>query len=167
MFKQKKRRSKEFKDSDKIIDLEQARAERRERRKLAADKKLNKSRRNALGELSERKVNKRNRKRLIYFCIILGIIVVIGWSVFHVYSLQKEYKGIVAQNKALKEKKQDPTEELGNVNNPEYVEQQAREQLKMVKPGEVMYILPPKDTTGTAIVPKERTDLLPAGQASD
>ncbi len=95
MFKQKKRRSKEFKDSDKIIDLEQARAERRERRKLAADKKLNKSRRNALGELSERKVNKRNRKRLIYFCIILGIIVVIGWSVFHVYSLQKEYKGIV------------------------------------------------------------------------
>lgn len=167
MFKQKKKRSKKFKNSDKIIDLEQARAERRERRKQAANKKQNKGRKIASEELSERKVNKRNRKRLIYLCVIFGIMVVIGVSIFHVYSLQREYKNIVAQNKALQEKKRDLSEELGNVNNPEYIEQQARQQLKMVKPGEVLYILPQKNTTGAAIVPRKDVDLMPAGEASD
>ena len=33
--------------------------------------------------------------------------------------------------------------ELENVNNPEYIEQQARSQLRLVMPGEVLYILPP------------------------
>ncbi|QAT41779.1 FtsB family cell division protein [Aminipila luticellarii] len=167
MFKQKKKRSREFKNSDKIIDLEQARTERRARRKQAANKRQNKGRKAASEELSERKVNKRNRKRLIYLCVILGIMLVIGVSIFHVFSLQREYKNIAAQNKALKEQRQDLTEELGNVNNPEYIEQQARQQLKMVKPGEVLYVLPQKGVTGAAIVPKRHTDLMPAGEASD
>lgn len=167
MFKQKKKRSREFKNSDKIIDLEQARIERREKRKIAAAKKSSKARKIGSGELSERKVNKRNRKRLIYFCVILGIMLVIGVSIFHVYSLQKEYKSIVAQNKALKEKRQNLTEELGHVNNPEYIEQQAREQLRMVKPGEVLFILPQENVTQSAIIPREEVKLLPAGEASD
>nr|WP_315021380.1 septum formation initiator family protein [uncultured Aminipila sp.] len=167
MFKQKKRRSREFKNSDKVIDLKQAREERRERRKQAANKKQSKDSKNVSGELSERKANKRNRKRLIYFCIVLCIMLVIGVSIFNVYSLHKEYKDITAQNKHLKEQKQDLTEELGNVNNPEYIEQQAREQLKMVKPGEVLYVLPQTNTTGASIVPKDNSHLLPAGEASD
>lgn len=167
MFKQKKRRSREFKNSDKIIDLKQAREERRERRKQAADKKQNKDRKNVSGELSERKVNKRNRKRLIYFCVVVGIMLVIGVSIFNVYSLHNEYNDMAAQNKALKEQKQDLTQELGNVNNPEYIEQQAREQLKMVKPGEVLYVLPQANATGAAIVPRDNSHLLPAGEASD
>lgn len=167
MFKQKKRRSREFKNSDKVIDLKQAREERRQRRKQAADKKQNKDRKNASGELSERKANKRNRKRLIYFCVVLGIMLVIGASIFNVYSLHKEYKDIAAQNKALREQKQDIAEELGNVNNPEYIEQQAREQLRMVKPGEVLYVLPQTSATGAAIVPRDNSHLLPAGEASD
>lgn len=167
MFKQKKRRSREFKNSDKIIDLKQAREERRERRKQAADKKQNKDRKNVSGELSERKVNKRNRKRLIYFCVVVGIMLVIGVSIFNVYSLHNEYNDMAAQNKALKEQKQDLTQELGNVNNPEYIEQQAREQLKMVKPGEVLYVLPQTNATGASIVPRDNSHLLPAGEASD
>lgn len=167
MFKQKKKRSREFKNTDKIIDLEQARVERRERRKQASIKKQNKVKKSVFNELSERKVNQRNRKRLIYFCVILGIMLVIGVSIFRVYSLQKEYEDIAAQNKALKDEKQDLTEELGNVNNPEYIEQQAREQLRMIKPGEVLYILPQTDTTDSAIIPRKNVKLLPAGEFSD
>ncbi|QIB68033.1 septum formation initiator family protein [Aminipila butyrica] len=112
-------------------------------------------------------MNKRNRKRLIYVGIVLGILLLIGASIFHVYSLQREYKSIVAQNKALQGKKQDLTEELSNVNNPEYIEQQARQQLRMVKPGEVLYVLPPQGETGSTIVPQTNNDLLPAGEAAD
>ncbi|MFV0516721.1 MAG: FtsB family cell division protein [Aminipila sp.] len=167
MFKQKKKRSKEFKGSDKVIDFEQARVERREKRKEAAIKKHSKGRKVSVSELSERKISKRNRKRLIYSMVIIGIIAVISVSIFHVYLLQKEYEDIVAQNKELQKKRQDLTEELGNVNNPEYIEQQARQHLRMVKPGEILYILPAQQTSGAAVALPANGDLLPAGDNSD
>lgn len=167
MFKQKKRRSRAYKNSDKVINLEQARVLRHEKRKQVVAKKQNKAKKSASVELSERKVNKRNRKRLIYFFIILAIMVVIGMSIFHVYSLRKEYENIIVYNKELKDEKQDIIEELGNVNNPEYIEQQAREQLKMIKPGEILYILPHENAGELHIVSRENVKLLPAGEESD
>ncbi|MBN7774478.1 FtsB family cell division protein [Clostridium aminobutyricum] len=163
MFKQrKKRRSREFKNLNKVIDLEQAREERRNRRKEIVQKRQSKDRPNEKEELSERKIVKRNRKRLIYMGILLGIIAVIGVSAFHVISLQNEYRDIVAQNKELKDKRTELNEELGKVNDLEYIEQQAREQLKMVKPGEVLYILPDENSTGAAVSTKPAvTDTLP------
>lgn len=151
-----------------MIDLEQARAERRERRKQTANKKQNKGDKSLSEELSGRKVNKRNRRRLIYCCVIIGIMVAIGVSIFHVYLLQKEYNETIAQQKTLEAKKQRLTEELGNVSNPEYIEQQARQQLKMIKPGEVLYILPTEEQKATAAAAAaESIELLPAGEASD
>ena len=43
--------------------------------------------------------------------------------------------------KILKEKKKDLEKELKLVNEPEYIEEQARKQLKLVKPGEIIYII--------------------------
>lgn len=152
MFKQrKKRRSREFKNLNTVIDLEQAREERRSRRKEIVQKRQTKDRFTEREELSERRIIKRNRKRLVYIGVLLGIIAVIGVSAFHVISLQNEYRDIAAQNKALKEKRVELKEELGKVNDIEYIEQQAREQLKMVKPGEILYILPDEDATKAAI----------------
>ena len=65
-----------------------------------------------------------------------------GVSLYNVAKLHNEYKEIMEENKALEKEKVQLTEELNNVNDPEYIEQQARKQLKMVKPGEIMYILP-------------------------
>lgn len=152
MFKQrKKRRSREFKNLNTVIDLEQAREERRSKRKEIVQKRQTKDRWSEKEELSERRIIKRNRKRLVYIGILLGIIAVIGVSAFHVISLQNEYRDIVAQNKALKEKRVELKEELGKVNDIEYIEQQAREQLKMVKPGEILYILPDENATKAAV----------------
>jgi cell division protein FtsB len=151
MFKRKKKkRSREFKNLNKVIDLEQAREERRNRRKELSDKKQSKDRQSEKEELSDRKINKRNRKRLIYVAIVLGIIGVIGVSVFRVISLQNEYKEIATQNKELRDVRQSLTAELGNVNNIEYIEQQAREQLRMIMPGEVLFILPTEGGEATS-----------------
>lgn len=166
MLKQKKKRSRQFKNSEKVIDLEEARQQRRQKRKAVAEKKQ--SLQNPESSLSERKINKKNRKRLIYFFIVLGIIAVIGVSVFHVYMLQKEFEEIEAVNKELNDKKASLQEELENVNNPEYIEQQARDQLRMVMPGEILYILPPDGaSTVTEQAVTGEWELLPAGDAED
>lgn len=164
MFK-RKRRSREFKNSDKVIDIEQARAERKDRRKKVLEKKQGKK--HAVQEVSERKSSQKNRRRLVYGGVILCIAVIIGVSIFNVYSLKQEYSDIIKENQALQQEKEDLQEELGNVNNPEYVEEQAREQLKMVKPGEVMYILPQSDDEKTVVSTEGSMNLLPAGDEAD
>ncbi|MGN0710187.1 MAG: septum formation initiator family protein [Anaerovoracaceae bacterium] len=164
MFK-RKRRSREFKNSDKVIDIEQARAERRDRRKKALEKKQGKK--HTVQEVSERKSSQKNRRRLVYGGVVLCIAAIIGVSIFKVYSLKQEYSDIIKENQALQQEKEDLREELGNVNNPEYVEEQAREQLKMVKLGEVMYILPQSDDEKTVVSTEGSMNLLPAGDEAD
>lgn len=163
MFKRKKKRSREFKNSDKVIDIEQARAARRSKRKLEQEKKANRTRRFAPEPQSERKANQRNRKTLVYCGAILFIVVILGFSIFNVYSVKKEYEKTLAEHNALLKTKEDLQEELKHVNEPDYIEQQAREQLKMVKPGEVMYILPQAEGEGTVVSTEGSMNLLPAG----
>ena len=45
------------------------------------------------------------------------------------------------QNLALRKQKAELQNEFRNVNNRNYIEEQARIQLNMIKPGEVLYIL--------------------------
>ena len=107
--------------------------------------------------MSERKKKSRSQgmrkiTKLIIFLLLVWVIVFAGLQVYNMYKITEDYKKVVVENKKLKEEKASLKEELNHVNEPEYVEQQAREQLKMVKPGEVMYILPQNEN------PKESKD---------
>jgi len=55
--------------------------------------------------------------------------------------LTKQNKELERTQKELEQKKDDLTAELKNVNELDYIEEQARKQLKMIKPGEVLYVL--------------------------
>lgn len=136
----KRIKNKEFRNKNKRIELKKARYERRQQMMEERRKKTER------GEpVSERKVSMRSRRK---FAVILGIIIVMligSWYVFKIYSLNKEYQETLAEKKNLEAEKQRLEEELENINTPEYIEQQARQQLKMIKPGEVMYILPQEE----------------------
>lgn len=168
MFKRKKKRSREFKKNTQVIDIEQARAERQERRRKLAEKRGGRksSAASRKAPMSERQTNKRNRKRLIYAGIMLGIAFLVGFSLYQDLSLRHEYKRVVEENKALTLQKERLKEELKNINSPEYIEQQARDQLKLVRPGEVMYILPDKDEE-VSKEPAEQVVLPSAGEDAD
>ena len=45
----------------------------------------------------------------------------------------------------LSEKRDDLKKELKNVNSREYIEKRAREQLRLVNPGEIIFTFPDKD----------------------
>lgn len=137
----KKRRSSQFKDSSQVIDIEEARRKRQEKRN-----KHNRTAKAAAGHTNKpvRASIKHNRRRraIIYAAIIGCIIAVVGFSVFNIVSLKQEQKDIKQQQEELKALKAEKEQELKHINDPDYIEQQARAQLRLVLPGEKIYVFP-------------------------
>lgn len=143
MLKRKKRRSREFKSSSQVIDIEDARRERKKKRNEAAEKRGKAQKTKQI--VTERQAGKKARRRMVYFFIFLFILCLIGVSAFNIISLKlTEAKTIKEQQELLEQK--DKLEKIySQVNSPEYIEQQARQQLRMIRPGEILYVLPDKD----------------------
>lgn len=140
MLKRKPRRSREFKKNSQVIDMTEAREDRRSRRQEAykAAKKEEKKKK----EASARQKVKKNRRRLIYAAIILIIIAVIGASAFNVILLIQEKTEMADRQQELLAEKERLEEKLAGINDLRYIEQQARDHLRLIKPGEILYILP-------------------------
>lgn len=156
MRKKKKRRSREFKDNTQVIDLEEARQIRKQKREDAARKKYNVKKKKLV--ITERQAGKKARRRLVYFGIFLVIAVIIGFSIFNIVCLKITEANTVREHEALIKQKARLERIYSQVNSPEYVEQQARQQLKMIKPGEILYVLEDGEkqsskATGNGIIP--------------
>lgn len=138
----KKRRSSQFKDTSQVIDIEEARRKRQEKRK----KQQQRSRQQE--ELVQRAATKsrvkagRRKKNITYAVIILCIIAAIGVSLLNIVSLKAEYNEAKEINRQLTEQKKDLEQQLKDTKQDKYIEKEAREQLRMVKPGETVYIVP-------------------------
>ena len=66
-------------------------------------------------------------------------------SAFKIVSLLYEKSKLEDEHDRLAALKERLEQELESVNSPEYIEQQARSHLRLVKPGEILYILPESD----------------------
>lgn len=82
-----------------------------------------------------------NGSRLTATVIVAALIVVLLMSVNSIFNLRAEQKTLKAENEALLLEKESLQDELKNVSDKEYIEEQARIQLKLIKPGEILYIL--------------------------
>ncbi|MDO4544625.1 MAG: septum formation initiator family protein [Bacillota bacterium] len=144
----KQRRSRQFKSSSKVIDMEEARKQRQAKREAEKAKEEAKKKRsssqNTRGKMAIRR--SRNRRRLMVLLIALGIIAVIALSVINVISLKREEISVLKQQEELKEEKKELEKELSNINDPENLEEEARNQLRLIKPGEVLYMFPEEIT---------------------
>ncbi len=101
-----------------------------------------------LGERREKREQGENTKtmrKLIFFCIILASLIIINNLALSIYSLwQKQDLLITAQKQLKSEKKTNQTlkKQLVKVQSPHFLEEQARDRLLMVKPGEQLVVLP-------------------------
>lgn len=82
-----------------------------------------------------------NRGRMALTVIVVVLIAVLSMSVKNIFDLRAEQKALKDQNEALAVEKDALQQELKNVNDKDYIEEQARIQLKLIKPGEILYIL--------------------------
>lgn len=130
-----------------VIDIEKARDEKRKKRAEISQKR-NKRDKTSKEGLSPRKTAKIYRRRLIYSTVFIIIAVIIGMSIFNVVSLKLEEDRALKELEALKREKQSLESELSTVDSKEYIEQQARSQLRMIYPDETLYVLKDDENAG-------------------
>ena len=88
-----------------------------------------------------KKKTRLNGGRFALFVLTGILVVVLLMSVNSIFSLRAEQKALKEENNALLLEKEALQDELANVSDKEYIEEQARIQLKLIKPGEILYIL--------------------------
>ena len=138
----KKRRSRQFKKSSRVINMEEARQQRLQKRQTAREEA---ERERTASD--ERRIRRKRalRKNQSFRRILVGLIIVVmlGFlcaSITGIVMLKKEQHEVLKKQEQLKEEKAKLKEDLKNINDKESIEEQAREKLKLVKPGETIYI---------------------------
>lgn len=74
--------------------------------------------------------------------VILVMLIIIGVLAHNVIALKMEESQLKAEITRLEKKKKALEEEKRAVTDQDYIEEQARKQLRMIKPGEILYVLP-------------------------
>ena len=116
--------------------------ERSERREDLRKKRELQEKRNA-----EAAARAKRRRRVLAIAALLVIIAaaLVGRSIYRIIELQREKARAEAELAELQEKIERLNSELKRVSSDEYIEQQARTQLKMIFPGETLYIVVPPE----------------------
>lgn len=111
-----------------------------------SDPMVHRPRDKAKDERKKKRVSaQKRRRRLIYLAVITTFLVAVFFTVQNVISLKIEERELLQQQRELEARKAELQEELTQVEEQDYIEQQARQQLHMIKPGEILYLLPEHD----------------------
>ena len=134
-------RSRDFHRNNEVIDFDRAREKRRRARAEKAER-VYQARKEAP---SQRKAAKKKRRLLIYAAVIVLVVTAISVSAVEIISLEKEKAQLATEQAELKKELEAAKDELANTDDPDYIEQQVREKLNMVYPGEIIYVSPDEE----------------------
>jgi len=127
-----------------VIDIEEAQRIRRERRaEIMESSKYRKRRKHAEAMASARAARKSftSGRRLLFLLIAIFIACIVIIAGSRINSLQQKQAEAHRDYKMKTEQRDRLENELAAVNDPEYIEAQARERLHMIKRGEILYII--------------------------
>ena len=97
--------------------------------------------------MAERNGRKKKRVNVVRLVLALIVVVLVGVgavSVKTIIGLHLEKSELEKENAMLEQEKSDLQAELKSIDDLEYIEEQARKQLRMIKPGEVLFVLDEK-----------------------
>lgn len=96
-------------------------------------------------ERKKKKLKIVNMKRFIDSVIIVILIASVGMSAINIIKLTIQKKELQAKNAELIKLKEDLSAEMEFINSADYIEQQARKDLKMIKENELLFIISDED----------------------
>lgn len=92
---------------------------------------------------AKKKHAKVTKERAILNVIVICLVaVLVAWSGVRIYKVESEKQALLQEQQQLTQEKKELRSELKKVNDLDYIEEQAREKLRMVMPGETLYVLP-------------------------
>lgn len=115
--------------------------------------------------MAAQRKNKKNQAtpyRLIRDVVILTVLIMLAISAYKILAVQKKQAELVSRQKELIQERERLSRELLKVEDPKYIEEQARTQLKMVRPGELLYVFNDEDIPSTELNdPKVEEEITP------
>ena len=135
-------RSRQFKRSSRVIDMDEARQERLEKREKAQEEEIREQTASDERRLKRKRAvrRKQSRRRLIVLGVAAFLIVMLCISIVNILQLKSEEREALKKQEQVKAKQEQMQEELKDADSDENIEDQAREKLKLTKPGETIYI---------------------------
>lgn len=149
-MRKKKSNLREYEKNNRVINIPQAQTERRQRLQKQRNRRGNVEPfdpENATREYgrSTAKKTKINHTKLIVCAVIILLIVYFAISAIKIVKLGKEKDAAAAYNAELMKDKESLELQLENINSPDYIESQARRDLKLIKPNELLFVFPDSD----------------------
>ena len=138
------KRLREFEKNNRTFNISEAsqkRAEKYSHLEARRSEKDDGTRETQAVERRKKKTKIVNIKRFVASVIIVMIIASVGVSAVNIVKLTVQRNQLQAQNAELVKLKEDLTSELEYINSAEYIEQQARKELKMIKENELLFIV--------------------------
>ncbi len=111
------------------------------RREKRAQLRRRKEQQELNNKLRQENRAKRRKIFLAGLVVLMLLFVFFGKSVLQIIKLSKERDAAEARLEELQYKIDQLNDELTRVTSPEYIEQQARSQLRMIYPGELLYVV--------------------------
>ncbi|MCI2061552.1 MAG: septum formation initiator family protein [Eubacteriaceae bacterium] len=151
MAKRSKGRKAKFDKKNGVVDLREYRKdrERQSREERRAQKETPAEETPVAAKHAKKKRVSRKmsgRRALVYAVVICILACMVGYSTYNIYKAETEKNSLIAEQQKLTKEKKELREELKKVNDPDYIEEEARDKLKMVMPGETLYVMPDKDS---------------------
>ena len=100
-----------------------------------------------------RRINnrKRRKKKFLTLLILIGIFALLGSMCGKdIVRLKAENRALRKQQIALEKQRDELQEELKNANDQEYIREQAKKQLRLLNPGEILFTFDEEDTDEAA-----------------
>ena len=146
----KGKRLREFEKNNRTYNFAES-SERRKKKYASISQKRDKTV-SEKEELDQNKAEKRkkklkivNMKRFVASVIILIFIASVGMSAINIVKLTIQRNELQAKNAELIKIKEDLTSEMEFINSAEYIEQQARKELRMIKENELLFVVSEED----------------------
>lgn len=130
----KGKRLREFEKNNRTYTFE-------ERTKLSRKKETKVEEVQSKTERKKKKIKIVNMKRFIASVIVVILIASVGMSAINIIKLSIQKKELQAKNAELIKLKEDLSAEMEFINSADYIEQQARKDLKMIKENELLFIV--------------------------
>ncbi len=138
-------RLREFEKNNRIFNIEEARKKREENHRDYRERKAAEEKSKA-GDCSRKKRPKKKKRiadmrRFIMATVLLICVFSAVLSLIKIVNLRSELNHLQEINGQLLEMKEDLLEETQMIDSKEYIEQQARKELKMIKDNELLFII--------------------------
>jgi cell division protein FtsB len=135
-------RLREFEKTHRVLDISSAQASRKQKKKEKAEKaeaEITSADTQAGQSTAGRHIN---WVRLVGVAVIIVFAVMVSLSVKNIFDLKEEEAALQERNSELIHLKEDLLMTLDNVNSDEFIEEQARKELKLAKGNELIFYFP-------------------------